>query len=83
MKILQTFIPTFIDNSKKLVDDLFVNIGTAKEFDLLTYTTKSALNMICGELKVFEFIAVWKCFSNNFANYFKAEMNVLQSKAFN
>ena len=51
LKILQTFIPTFIENSQKLVEDLSVNIGKAKEFNMLDYTTKSALNMICGELE--------------------------------
>lgn len=50
LKILQTFIPIFIENSQKLVDDLSVNVGKTKQFDMLTYTTKSALNMICGEL---------------------------------
>lgn len=49
LKILQTFIPTFIENSQKLVSDLSVNVGKTKEFDMLSYTTKSALNMICGE----------------------------------
>lgn len=49
LKILQTFIPTFIENANKLVDDLSVNVGKVKEFDMLAYTTKSALNMICGE----------------------------------
>lgn len=51
LKILQTFIPTFIENAQKLVSDLSVNVGKPKEFDMLSYTTKSALNMICGELK--------------------------------
>lgn len=50
LKILQSFIPIFIENSEKLVNDLSVNVGKAKEFDMLTYTTKSALNMICGRL---------------------------------
>lgn len=53
LKILQTFIPTFIENAQKLVDDLAVNVGKTKQFDMLTYTTKSALNMICGESKMF------------------------------
>ncbi|KAG5681628.1 hypothetical protein PVAND_011044 [Polypedilum vanderplanki] len=48
LKILQTFIPIFIENSQKLVNDLAVNIGKKKEFDLLHYSTKTALNMICG-----------------------------------
>lgn len=48
LKILQTFIPIFIENSQKLVKDLSANLGKPKEFDMLTYTTKSALNMICG-----------------------------------
>lgn len=49
LKILQTFIPIFIDNSQALVKDLSVNIGKKKEFDMLHYTTKAALNMICGK----------------------------------
>jgi len=48
LKILQTFIPIFIENSQKLVKDLAVNVDKTKEFDMLAYTTKSALNMICG-----------------------------------
>jgi cytochrome P450 len=55
LKILQTFIPTFIENSKKLVEDLSVNIDKTTEFDMLAYTTKSALNMICGKLENFFF----------------------------
>ena len=51
LKILQTFIPTFIENAKKLVESLSVNIEKIEEFDMLYYTSKSALNMICGELK--------------------------------
>lgn len=56
LKILQTFIPTFIENANKLVDDLSVNVGKVKEFDMLTYTTKSALNMICGEFAVTDYL---------------------------
>lgn len=48
LKILQTFVPIFIENSQALVKDLAVNIGKKKEFDMLGYTTKAALNMICG-----------------------------------
>ncbi|CRK99374.1 CLUMA_CG012597, isoform A [Clunio marinus] len=48
LKILQTFIPIFIENSEKLVCDLEVNLSKKKEFDMLSFTTKSALNMICG-----------------------------------
>ncbi|CAO1411007.1 unnamed protein product [Diamesa serratosioi] len=48
LKILQTFIPIFIENSQKLIDDLMVNVAKKKEFDMLSYTTKCALNMICG-----------------------------------
>lgn len=50
LKILQTFIPIFIENAQKLVNDLAVNVGKRKEFDMLAYTSKSALNMICGEI---------------------------------
>jgi ribosomal protein L11 len=35
-----------------MVNDLAANIGKKKEFDMLAYTSKSALNMICGECKV-------------------------------
>lgn len=49
LRILQTFIPIFIENSQKLVNDLMVNLDRKKEFDMLSYTTKSALNMICGK----------------------------------
>jgi DNA/RNA-binding domain of Phe-tRNA-synthetase-like protein len=56
LKILQTFIPTFIENAQKLVDDLSVNVGATEEFDMLSYTAKSALNMICGELKSLVFL---------------------------
>lgn len=48
LKILQTFVPIFIENAKALVNDLAVNIVKKKEFDMLSYTTKAALNMICG-----------------------------------
>jgi DNA/RNA-binding domain of Phe-tRNA-synthetase-like protein len=51
LKILQSFIPIFIENAQKLVDDLSVNVGKTEEFDMLSYTAKNALNMICGELK--------------------------------
>lgn len=51
LKILQTFIPIFIENSQKLVNDLAVNVVKRKEFDMLAYTSKSALNMICGKCK--------------------------------
>lgn len=51
LRILQTFIPIFIENSKKLVEDLSTNISKSEEFNMLDYTTKSALNMICGELQ--------------------------------
>lgn len=57
LKILQTFIPIFIENAQKLVDDLSVNVGKTKEFDMLSYTTKSALNMICGELTTGDLIS--------------------------
>lgn len=49
LKILQTFIPTFIENAQKLVNDLSSNLGKTKEFDMLAYTSKSALDMICGK----------------------------------
>jgi cytochrome P450 family 4 len=52
LKILQSFIPIFIENSQALVNDLSVNVGKKKEFDMLHYTTKAALNMICGNLDV-------------------------------
>lgn len=52
LKILQTFIPIFIENSQSLVNDLAVNLGKKKEFDMLHYTTKCALNMICGKYKI-------------------------------
>ena len=48
LKILLTFIPIFVENAQKLVVDLSVNVTKKKEFDMLNYTTKSALNMICG-----------------------------------
>lgn len=74
LKILQTFIPTFIENANKLVDELSVNIGKAKEFDMLTYTTKSALNMICGsyvDFNLFEkIISIWcDIVSSNVRNF--------------
>lgn len=48
LKILQTFIPMFIDNAQKLCDELSVNVDRKKQFDMLAYTSKSALNMICA-----------------------------------
>lgn len=68
LKILQTFIPIFIENAQKLVNDLAVNVGKRKEFDMLAYTSKSALNMICG--KIFEkfniSLILHFAFKNNF-----------------
>lgn len=55
LKILQTFIPIFIENSQKLVIDLAVNVGKRKEFDILSYTSKSSLLMICGKKKILSF----------------------------
>lgn len=49
MKILQSFIPVFIENAQKLCSDLSENLGKTLQFDMLTYTSHSALNMICGE----------------------------------
>lgn len=49
MKILQSFIPIFIENAQKLCSDLSENLGKKQQFDMLTYTSHSALNMICGE----------------------------------
>lgn len=63
LKILQTFIPIFIENSQKLVKDLAVNVGKRKEFDMLAYTSKSSLNMICGTIELFTFF--WSL-SNSF-----------------
>ncbi|CAG9806070.1 unnamed protein product [Chironomus riparius] len=48
LRILQTFIPIFVDNAQKLINDISVNLGKKKQFDLLPYATKTALNMICG-----------------------------------
>jgi hypothetical protein len=52
LKILQTFIPIFIENAQKLCDELSVNVEKKKQFDMLAYTSKSALNMICGWLSI-------------------------------
>jgi hypothetical protein len=52
LKILQSFVPIFIENAQKLCEDLSVNVGKTKEFDVLKYTSHSALNMICGESTV-------------------------------
>ena len=60
LKILQSFIPTFIQNAQKLVDDLSINLGKTKEFDMLAYTSKSALDMICGEFKNNSFKAIYR-----------------------
>lgn len=49
VKILQSFIPIFIENAQKLCADLSENLGKKQQFDMLTYTSHSALNMICGE----------------------------------
>jgi hypothetical protein len=49
---LQSFVPIFVENAQKLCEDLAVNVGKTKEFDVLTYTSHSALNMICGEFDV-------------------------------
>lgn len=49
LKILQTFVPIFIENSQALVKELAVNLGKKKEFDMLSYTSRAALNMICGK----------------------------------
>ena len=80
LKILQSFIPTFIENAQKLVNDLSVNVDKTKEFDMLAYTTKSALNMICGEWQICNSWWAWTeseigfksilffCFLNNIQN---------------
>lgn len=49
VKILQSFIPIFIENAQKLCADLSENLDKKQQFDMLTYTSHSALNMICGE----------------------------------
>jgi hypothetical protein len=41
---------------------LSVNLKKAKEFDMLSYTTKSALNMICGEYNLSSL--AWLCQSS-------------------
>lgn len=48
LRILQTFIPIFIENAQKLVSDLSVDVGNKKSFNLLPYARNVSLRMICG-----------------------------------
>ncbi len=59
LKILQTFIPIFIENAQKLVNDLATNVSKRKEFDMLAYTSSTALNMICcKKLKIYKILSL-------------------------
>jgi hypothetical protein len=48
LKILQSFVPIFVENSKNMVEKMMEYTTTKEEFNLLDCTTKCALSMICG-----------------------------------
>lgn len=56
LKILQSFIPIFVENTKSIIDQMMIHAYKNEEFNLLSYTTKCAVSMICGECQC----SLWK-----------------------
>lgn len=48
LKILESFMPTFIDYSKVLCENLEREIGSGKEFDFLLYAKKASFDILCA-----------------------------------
>lgn len=48
LKILESFMPTFVDYSEVLCDNLEKEVESGKEFDFLDYAKKASFEILCA-----------------------------------
>lgn len=48
LKILESFMPTFVDYSEVLCENLAKEIGSENEFDFLVYAKKASFDILCA-----------------------------------